>query len=146
MMHPHAFIFYPGKWIGEGKIAFSASPEMLRFYTRWEVDKATPDGIYCLQEVEMQGTEPNMKNAFVISHITASSFEIDIENDLFGKVHGTGVIDARTIAWEFHGKDSLEGFEVYELQEDGDYMMHAEYTSVDQFRTIIDGRIWKKSE
>ena len=94
----------------------------------------------------MQGTEPNMKNAFVITHITSSSFEIDIENDLLGKVHGTGVIDARTIAWEFHGKDSLEGFEVYELQEDGDYMMHAEYTSVDQFRTIIDGRIWKKSE
>src|SRR5262245_6402878 len=104
-MHPHAFIFYPGKWIGEGKIAFSASAEMLRFYTRWEIGKATPAGIACQQEVEMQGTEPNMKNAFLITHITPSSFEIEIENDLFGKVVGIGIIDARTIAWEFHAKD-----------------------------------------
>ena len=70
---------------------------------------------------------------------------MELENELLGTVKGTGVIDENTIAWEFHGTGGLEGFEVYELQDNGDYMMHAEYSSPDQFRTIIDGRIWKKN-
>jgi hypothetical protein len=70
---------------------------------------------------------------------------MELENELLGKVKGAGVIDEKTIAWEFHGTGGLEGFEVYELQDNGDYMMHAEYSSPDQFRTIIDGRIWKKN-
>jgi hypothetical protein len=39
---------------------------------------------------------------------------------------------------------AFEGFEVYEQQENGDYFLHAEYGSPDQFRTIIEGLIWRK--
>jgi hypothetical protein len=64
---------------------------------------------------------------------------------MLGSVQGKGIIDAKTIAWEFRGHPDFEGFEVYELQENGDFMLHAEYSSLDQIRTIIDGRIWKKA-
>lgn len=143
-MSQHEFLFNPGNWIGEGKVAFSASPETLHFYTKWTVEKADTHGIRSSQIVEIQGSDPSMHNAFVLTNITPNSFAIDLENDILGKVHGTGVIDGKTIAWEFHGHDGLEGFEVYELQDNGDYMLHAEYSSPDQFRTVIDGRIWKK--
>ncbi len=145
-MIQHQFIFQPGKWIGEGRVAFSASAEILRFYTRWEISDVSTEGIACTQDVEMQSAEHTMRNAFIFSHITPTSFVIDLDNEPIGHVTGKGVIDDKTIAWEFHGGAGLEGFEVYELQENGDYMVHAEYTSPDQFRTIIDGRIWKKSE
>lgn len=146
-MHNHIFIFQPGTWIGEGKIAFSASPESVRFYTKWAIDTENNGTVSAEQQVEMQGSEPNTKTQFSISDITPSSFVIELDNETLGKVTGTGVIDQKTIAWEFRANgEGLEGFEVYELQENGDYMLHAEYASADQFRTIIDGRIWKKSE
>lgn len=145
-MIQHEFIFHPGKWIGEGRIGFSASQETIHFYTRWVISKAATTGIDCSQEVEMQGGDQNMNNNFIFSHITPYSFDVHLENDILGIVDGKGVIDDRTIAWEFHGKGGLEGFEVYELQDNGDYMLHAEYSSTDQFRTVIDGRIWKKGD
>lgn len=145
-MAQHAFILSPGKWVGEGKISFSASSENLRFYTRWLIGDADKGSITCSQEVEMPGNEPNMINNFVFSNVTTSSFAVELENDVLGKVKGTGIIDQKTVAWEFHGGGGLEGFEVYELQDNGDYMLHAEYASPDQFRTIIDGRIWLKTE
>jgi hypothetical protein len=144
-MKPHQFIFQSGNWIGEGRVTFSASPDLIRFYTKWVINPADTKGIVCIQEVEMQGTEPHMVNSFVFLNITDSSFEVELENQLMGKVKGKGIIDEKTIAWEFHGHGGLEGFEVYTLEENGDYMLHAEYASTDQFRTIIDGRIWKKS-
>ncbi|MCE5316187.1 MAG: hypothetical protein LLG04_02335 [Parachlamydia sp.] len=142
----HAFILSPGKWVGEGKISFSASAEHLHFYTRWLIGEADTGSITCSQEVEMPGNETKMFNHFVFSNVTAASFAVELENDILGKVQGKGIIDAKTLAWEFHGGEGLEGFEVYELQDNGDYMLHAEYASPDQFRTVIDGRIWKKTE
>lgn len=143
-MAQHDFLFNPGLWIGEGRVTFSASPEHIHFYTKWQVEKQSKEGIPCRQQVEIQGTDEHVFNSFQIKEVTPASFKIELENDLIGKVQGTGVIDVKTIAWEFRDSPNFEGFEVYELQEDGDYMVHAEYASTDQYRTIIDGRIWKK--
>ncbi len=143
----HQFIFSPGIWIGEGKITFSTSPETIQFYTKWVVEKYDEKkGYFCEQQVEMQGVEESVFNRIIFSHVTPQSFEITLENDLVGTVSGKGLVDPKTIAWEYRvpGRD-FEGFEVYELQDNGDYMLHAEYSSPDQYRTIIDGRIWKKS-
>jgi hypothetical protein len=143
-MFKHDFLFQPSRWVGEGKITFSTSPDHLRFYTRWIIEEGTSSFSQCVQSVEIQGGVQSLQNLFFTSNVTLTSFEIEINNELVGKVNGKGVIDDKTIAWEFRG-GPLEGFEVYELQENGDYMVHAEYSSADQFRTIIDGRIWKKS-
>jgi hypothetical protein len=143
-MSLHAFIFEQGLWIGEGKITFSVSPEHIHFYTRWTVEKVADHLIRSLQEVEMHGSDEKVKNEITFSEMTPHSFLIQLENHLIGSVKGKGIIDEKTIAWEVKGEQGFEGFEVYELQENGDYMMHAEYVSTDQFRTIVDGRIWKK--
>ena len=144
-MHTHHFIFFPGQWVGEGRITFTASPEHLRFYTKWTIEETKKGIINCQQEVEMEGGDENVHNDFLFSEVMADSFAVELSNDLLGTVRGKGIIDAKTIAWEFRGHANFEGFEVYELQENGDYMIHAEYASPDLFRTIIDGRIWKKS-
>lgn len=140
----HEFIFLPGNWIGEGKITFSASPERLRFYTKWFVEEKESGQISCQQHVEMEGRDANVINRFTFSSILPESFSIELSSDLMGTLNGKGLIDSKTIAWEFRSPD-FEGFEVYELQDNGDYMLHAEYISTEQFRTIIDGRIWPKS-
>lgn len=141
----HEFIFQPGLWIGEGKITFSSSPEHLHFYTKWMIAPLVENGIHCQQKVETRGTDDAVINDFKLTHIDSSKFNIELKNELVGKVQGIGVIDAKTIAWEFRGNNQIEGFEVYELQDNGDYMVHGEYSSTEQFRTIIDGRIWKKA-
>lgn len=140
----HEFIFQTGQWIGEGKISFSSSPEQLHFYTKWMIALPKERSIHCKQKVETQGSDEQVLNDFKISDATDSSFKIELKNEHVGKVEGVGIIDAKTIAWEFRGNNQIEGFEVYERQENGDYAVHAEYSSSDQFRTIIDGRIWKK--
>lgn len=145
-MFKHNFIFLPGIWIGEGRVTFSESPEHLRFYTKWIIEKSDEENvIHCQHQVEMQGSDENVSNKFSFFNVTPNSFAVKLENNLIGEVSGKGIIDAKTIAWEFKGSPEFEGFEVYELQEDGDYMLHAEYASSDQYRTIVDGRIWKKS-
>src|SRR5438105_2334027 len=116
-MIQHEFIFHPGNWVGEGKVAFSSTPENLHFYTKWTIEKADTFGISATQIVEIQGSEPSMSNQFVFSEVTPIKFVIGLENDILGKVVGAGVIDSKTIAWEFHGQGRLEGFEVYELQD-----------------------------
>lgn len=142
----HHFIFSPGVWIGEGKITFSTSPESIRFFTKWTIqDFDQKVGYLCQQQVEMLGVEESVFNQLTVFDTTAESFAVCLENDLIGKVLGKGVVDQKTIAWEYRQGTDFEGFEVYELQDNGDYMLHAEYSSPDQYRTIIDGRIWKKS-
>ena len=101
--------------------------------------------VLCQQRVEIQGSGDGINNRFVVSELLGGRFKIHLENELLGYIEGTGLVDSKTIAWEFRNNSAVEGFEVYELQENGDYMFHAEYSSPDQFRTIIDGRIWKKS-
>jgi hypothetical protein len=143
-MFTHHFIFSPSRWIGEGRITFSVSPEHLHFYTQWLIEKEEDRAIQGQQQVQMEGGEENVNNIFVFTNILQKTFAIELTNDQLGTVKGKGVIDAKTIAWEFREHEFFEGFEVYELQDNGDYMLHAEYVSPDQFRTIIDGRIWQK--
>lgn len=143
-MKSHAFIFTPGIWIGEGKISFSASSEEIKFYTHWTIESQKNHQIIGEQRVELHGMEENVSNHFVFRDISPKGFFVELENELIGKAIGKGVIDEHTIAWELHGPDNFEGFEVYEAQENGEYLLRAEYTSDDQYRTIIEGRIWKK--
>ena len=141
----HDFIFKPGLWVGEGKVTFSASPERVRFYTKWTIEKEAEDEIVCQQHVEMEGGESNVYNTFVFSNIQKDSFNVELSSEILGSVQGKGLIDKKTIAWEFRDHPEFQGFEVYELQDNGDFMLHAEYSSTDQIRTIIDGRVWKKA-
>lgn len=140
------FIFTPGLWLGEGKISFSASPEFLKFYTKWDIQEVAPGIMSATQIVEMQGVEEQQViNVFTFKDIIPESFQLTLENDLVGMVEGKGIRDGQTIAWEFRNQTNFEGFEVYERQENGDYFLHAEYGAPDQFRTIIEGLIWRKT-
>jgi len=139
------FIFEPGIWIGEGTISFTASPTKVKFYTRWEVRDLGEKGIQCCQTVELEGVEEHVVNLYTFLNISEAKFQVILENEVLTKVIGEGFIEKNKIAWEFRGHDTFEGFEVYELLENGTHRMHAEYSSSDQFRTIISGVIWKKS-
>lgn len=144
-MNKHHFIFTPGLWIGEGRVTFSGSPELLRFYTKWTVESEKNHIISCKQQVEMEGRDEDLFNTLVFSDIHPNSFLIELTSNQLGTVMGKGIVDQSIIAWEFRGYAEFEGFEIYDLQENGDYMLHAEFAASDQLRTIIDGRIWKKS-
>jgi len=145
MAQKHGFIFEPGDWKGEGTVSFSASPEQVPFSTAWSVDASEGEGIRCEQRVEMEGADEGVRNKIHIYDVTANTFSISLENDIVGQVIGTGIIDENTIAWEFRGHIGFQGYEVYEKKgEGGEYHFHAEYSSPDQFRTIIDGIILKK--
>lgn len=143
-MTHHEFLFVPGRWVGQGKITFSNSNDLLRFYTSWMLTPGNEGEMYCNQLVELQGVDEQILNSLKVYEITANDFKIDLESAPNGIAKGKGVIDLKTIAWEFHGTGSIEGFEVYELQDNGDYMVHAEYSIAGLFSTCVDGRIWRK--
>ena len=88
-----------------------------------------------------------MQNNFVFYDITPTSFNVELENQALGKAEGKGRIDNKLIAWEFRLKDiGFEGFEFYEKQPDNSYLMRAEYATTDQFRTLIEGKVWQKAD
>ena len=138
------FIFTAGSWLGEGKITFTASSEFLRFYTKWEITESGSGIMQAVQTVEMLGVEEHVVNAFTFSDIKPDKFSVCLENNIVGKIMGTGVRSRQTIAWEFREQSIFEGFEVYEQQENGDFFLHAEYGAPSQFRTIVEGLIWRK--
>jgi hypothetical protein len=142
-MSNHSFVYRPGQWLGEGKITFSESTDQLRFFTRWRFVEGR-DEVEGIQEIEVEGVPEKMENMFLFGDLIEGGFGIRLDNQLLGTVFGRGLTDENVIAWEFRAdnEQAVEGFEVYELQADGTYSMRAEYVSSDQFRTIIEGKIW----
>ena len=138
------FIFTPGHWLGEGKITFIASSEFLKFYTKWEITELRPGMMKGVQIVEMQGVDEHVVNTFTFFDIKPDKFSVSLENNIVGKITGTGVRNNHTIAWEFREQAAFEGFEAYEQQENGDFFLHAEYGAPSQFRTIVEGLVWRK--
>lgn len=142
----HSFLFSSQEWVGDGTITFNEFGHGLKFYTHWKVLDASKDSIICTQEIEVEGLMDKTQNRFSLTEIKNNTFSISLENESLGKVVGKGVFDEKTVAWEFSNKElGFEGFEVYELQEDGGYITRGEYISIDQLRTIIEGKIWKKT-
>lgn len=146
-MTKHAFILAPSSWLGEGKIQLNMVEEELAFVTRWSVSERDPTGkIECVQEIQVKGLSDIMHNQFSFFDVSHNNFLVDLENPALGRVNGTGIISDKVIGWEFRVEDlGFEGFEFYELQNDGSYLMRAEYATADQFRTIIRGRVWLKT-
>lgn len=147
-MTEHNFIFTPANWLGQGKIQLSMVDEELDFYTRWKINPRNDAGIIeCTQEIEITGLSDLMHNEFSFSRLSGGKFEVNLDNHALGEIRGKGLIDEKLIAWEFRMPDvGFEGYEVYEIQDDGTYLMKAEYSSADQFRTEIAGTVWQKQE
>ena len=145
MINNHTFILTPSRWLGEGKIILNMVEEELSFFTRWDVSTKDSTGlIECVQEIQVKGLSDIMMNQFIFTKFTPSGFSIELENQALGKVVGGGVLNDKVIGWEFRMPElGFEGFEFYEKQEDESYLMHAEYSTTDQFRTLIKGKVWK---
>lgn len=143
-MTMHAFLLNPSSWLGQGKIKLNMVAEELAFYTRWDVGLSDAKGrIECLQEIEVKGLSDIMHNQFALYNFNAGEFVIDLENQALGKIVGKGVVNEKIIAWEFRVDDlGFDGFEFYERIDDKNYLMRAEYATSDQFRTMIEGKIW----
>lgn len=147
-MEEHLFLIKPLAWLGEGRIKLNMVDEELTFFTRWNIGPCNEIGeIECLQEIQVKGMTDIMHNQFIIRNMSANNFSIDLENQAMGKIQGKGIIGEKVIAWEFRIKElGFEGFEFYEKQPDNSYLMRAEYATTDQFRTVINGKVWQPSK
>jgi len=147
-MSDHAFLFTQKDWLGEGTIQLSNVEDELKFYTRWNMDGADAGGeISAVQEVQIQGISDVMLNQFMLRSVTSNGFSLELENASLGLITGKGIVKDDLIAWEYRDPEmGFDGFEFYERQKDGSYILRAEYATPDQTRTIIQGRIWQKGE
>lgn len=145
-MYDHQFLLTPGAWLGQGHIQLNMVAEELDFVTKWNISPSATDGrIECVQEIQVKGLSDMMHNQFNIFDWSQGEFQVELENPALGKIQGKGLINDKIIAWEFRVEDiGFEGFEFYEKQDDDTYLMRAEYATDDQFRTLIQGKIWKK--
>jgi hypothetical protein len=144
----HAFLLEPGAWLGQGKIQLNMVAEELNFFTRWNIGLSDAKGrIECLQEIQVKGLSDIMHNQFAMYDFSSGEFAIDLENQALGKIIGKGLVNDKVIAWEFRIEEmSFDGFEFYEKIDDKNYLMRAEYATSDQFRTLIEGKIWQETK
>ncbi len=142
----HIFIFDSGIWLGKGVIKLNVAKEALNFSMRWTIEKEKKSQIIALQEIEISGIADVIKNQFYFYNIKPNRFKIRLESQNLGEVVGDGVMKKNLLAWEFRRADSeFEGYEVYNLQEDNSFSLMAEYSTSENFRTKIQGQIWKKT-
>jgi hypothetical protein len=147
-MFNHSFIFNPGSWIGEGKITLNMVEEDLIFNSNWTVQNKDVAGkVSCAQDIAIRGLSDSMRNELTFYDFGGKDFCVDMENPNIGKITGVGVFDEKTIAWEFRDNEmNFEGYESYDLQADGSYLMRGEYVTSDQLRTQIEAKIWPGSK
>lgn len=145
-MNKHIFIFNPSCWLGEGKIQLSMVEEELPFYTKWNVSQKDAQGkIECIQQIQVKGLSEIMHNQLLFFDFATGNFALELDNQSVGKVLGKGLITDQLIAWEFRAPEiGFEGFETYEKQAPDSYLMHAEYATADQLRTVIKGKVWQE--
>lgn len=145
MTTPHTFILSSGCWLGEGKISIKGAAQPLKFYTKWEITKGPDDLLIAKQTVELQDVEEHVVTSYTFSDIRETAFVVELKSESIEQAIGQGIIAPTTLAWEFHSP-VLEGFELYERLPNGDYRLHAEFSSTSHYRTIIDGIIWMHSD
>ncbi|MEX0961758.1 MAG: hypothetical protein WDZ28_02745 [Simkaniaceae bacterium] len=144
-MRYHKFLFSEGSWLGEGKIRLNLSEDELDFYMRWSVEDYNDIGpVRCVQEIQVQGLQEVMYNSFSIAYDLGGDLSIELDNQTIGTILGQGFVSPFKIAWEFNEK-GFKGFEFYQKLRDREYQLHAEY-GADDFRTVIEGKIWQKEE
>jgi hypothetical protein len=145
-MTQHAFLLSPSSWIGQGQIKLNMISEELVFFTRWDIGVPDLAGrVESVQEIQVKGLSDIMHNQFALYDFSSGNFAIDLENQALGKIIGKGVINDKVIAWEFRVEEiGFDGFEFYEKIDDKNYLMRAEYATSDQFRTVIEGKIWQQ--
>lgn len=147
-MKQHEFLLSPSSWMGQGKIKLNMVAEELVYFTRWDIGNPDAAGrIGCFQEIQIKGLSDIMHNQFTIYNLNSGEFAIDLENQALGKIVGKGVINEKIIAWEFRIEEmGFDGFEFYEKIDEKNYLMRAEYATSDQFRTMIEGKVWKQAQ
>ena len=137
------FLFTPGTWLGEGTIQLSMLQEPLSFFMRWRVRGADEEGVIeGTQEIQIKGHSDLMVNHFWISSMQPGVFSLFLENHAIGKLQGSGFVKESMIGWEFRSSD-VEGFEYYDKKEEEAYLVHAEFATSEQLRTVLRGKIWK---
>lgn len=138
-------------WLGQGTLTFSYSSEKIPFYTKWIVDPIHQGVIRAQQHVVKQGENETLVNDFSFAAITEGSFTVELKNEAINCVRGKGTVEDQRIFWTYYTTifseefEAFRGFEAYQLQENGEYLFHAEYTSTGEYITIVSGRIWGKS-
>lgn len=140
----HDFIFKAGIWLGEGTITLTTSPELIKFYTKWEFASQSNELIKATQIIQMQGVPESTHNTFTFMNLTSETFDVIIENQLFEQAIGTGIMTEESISWKFTENGSFQGFEKYKKLQNGELFLQAEY-GTDQYRTLIEGILWQKS-
>ena|ERR1700733_3198723 len=143
--HKHLFLLQPATWTGEGSVSFDSSSDRIFFSTTWKIGLIENQRIQCSQQVKMEEIDETVENKYIFYFKDNFSFDLELENESLGKVRGSGLTDEKTIRWEIFGETSVQGYEVYEIQENGGYLFHAEYASPNQFRTLIEGQIQRVS-
>lgn len=146
-MFNHPFLFDSGCWIGEGQIELNALADKMIYFMRWRatvVDLELQE-YESSQEIQIAGHTDIMYNQFLFTNFNRNHFDVVLENQAWGEVDGRGMVDDRFIGWEFRSNDlGFEGYEFYEMQEDGTYIVKAEFVTKEDLRTHIDGKIWKQ--
>lgn len=140
-MSYHPFIFSPHTWLGEGKIQLSSSSNVIKFYTKWEIETAQNGTIKALQTVEIVGIKEKTINHFTFYEISETSFKLILENEHIGKAIGIGLQEEKILQWKFGDGAMVQGTEIYKKQENGSYLVEAKYGADTDFQTLIQALI-----
>lgn len=128
-------------------IQITGIEEKLKFYTKWDIQLLEEGGVEAVQSVEVSELGQTLRHALKFSPLSQSEFDVQIENEIFGRAEGKGKVEGATISWSFHCPDrGLEGEETFKIENHDRYSQRAQYSSPDSVSTLIQGSIWKKIE
>lgn len=142
------FLFFSGRWVGEGSVELSDLQEKIPFQMEWNIT-SFEEHTLAIQEIRFLGHSESIVNHFSFSALQEDTFDVLLDNDLVSQAQGIGAVRVMPskkgvwFGWEFHDLEAgLDGYEWYEM--DGStIVMGADYSTSDGLRSTLWGKIWK---
>ena len=137
-----AFIFSRNKWIGEATLSMEKGKTPIPFFL--SIDVRPEEGSIFSWAWEMHNSDlGNMIMQYVsLTPTDLNSFNVRIENEMFGIFEGQGYQGDGFLGYEIH--NSTEGFsciEHFTQLEDGFMQIEGEYLLQDTIRMHLNGRV-----
>ncbi len=141
-------LFQKGLWVGKGLLTLSMLEEPLTLWMRLSVSSKTQDPederMQWNADYQVLGYTQPIVNRYTFSTVIKKQFMVTLENELWGKAQGMGMLEDKGVCMEFpRGEHGFEGFESIRFENDTTLLWTGEFLTEEGLRSIFNLRAMK---
>ena len=141
-------LFQKGLWVGKGLLTLSMLEDPLPLWMRLSISSKTHDPederMQWSADYQVLGYTEPIVNRYTFSTVIKKQFIVLLENELWGKAQGIGMLEDKGVFMEFpRGDHGFEGFESIVFENETTLDWRGEFLTQEGLRSIFTLRAMK---